>query len=380
MKPVSKGSLVVALMVLTAVSAWLLLRKSNQFPQPTDFVRQSRESDVHRQPRTPTPLDQVTSGAVPRAPPKTSAPSPSPAEPPTLRELCSKDWETIATTRESDLRADLERGRRLLNIPCLLRMKNDIKAGVIRDFITDCQLELDKKDYNSIVQTCVPRLPTFRAFIIRQLRAGVSDLAQFDLSDLANQLRGGQIDLKDASESEIRRNVALADAILEKDPDFYQAYKAKLLNLLIEELKFGHHVDLATYQSLYDEMIGFRGENRADLIIEEARTLRGQDPAAAELDGIDNDLVHLPFLRLSALGDLSGLNAMARDYIAAYPNSYIGYYYLADAAWKAGDPAAAVNILKTPLGADAPDKAVLEFLRNSQADKPLDRLARMAPR
>jgi len=368
--------------VLVAVAAsWFFARKleqqQNEFIRPVKVVR---ESQARAEARAPTPLRSVTPNAISSPPPPATTPPPAaPSPEPSIREVCSSDWMNVANRSELDLRDDLRRGRRFLSVACLLRMRREVKSSGIQNFIDNCQLELEKKDLDDIDRVCVPLLPAFRAYIIRQMRAGAKDLAQFDTGDLANQLMGGFIDLRTAPESEVQRNIEIADALIERNPDFYPAYKAKLLNLLIEELKFRRDENLDTYQGLYDNLLRFRGQSQQEQILGEAQFLRGQSPPAAELNGIDSDLVHIPFLRLSALGDVDGLDAMARDYIAAYPSSYVGYFYLAEVAWKAGDRAAAVNILKTPLGRDSSDAAALELLTRAESEPALDRLMRMSP-
>lgn len=296
---------------------------------------------------------------------------------PTLLEVCQAGWQGIASNSELDLQQNLERGLRLLTVRCLTQMKQDLKVSLVQNFVTSCQLELEGKPYTYIQDSCVPLLRPFRAFIIRNLRAELVDFGRLDETDLANQLLGGSIDLKRASVEDLQRNIQTADAIIAQDRNFYPAYKAKLLGLLIQELKYGSPQDMANYQELYNELLSFQGSNQANQSLPETLSEEGGAASTSELADIDSDLIHIPFLRLSALGDTEGLATMAEEYIEAYPNSSIGYMYLADAAWKAGDQATAVNTFKKVMGQDVSDEAVLQVLSRMQSKKPLDTIMEM---
>jgi hypothetical protein len=373
-----------ALLIILIIVGAIWYRSSkmnNNFPDPSELVgwKQYRTTT-----RPPTPMQSVLERKITARPLRPHSPSPTPSplsSPPpptnTLFELCESDWLRLANTNERDLQTTLERRQRFLTRPCLMKMKTDLKTTLLQNFTINCQIQIAKQTNPYIQENCLPQLTPFRAFLIRKLRADLIDFHSLELPDLANQLLGGFIDLRQAPEDELQRNIQIADAIIAKDPDFYPAYKAKLLSLLVEELKFGAPHDLDTYQSLYDELLSFRGTNQNESILIEALALRDQDSNSAEIADIDSDLIHIPFLRLSALEDINGLADMAEEYIEAYPNSYIGQLYLAEAAWKSGDPASAINIFRKVMGQETSDDAILNVLKTLESKRPLERIMEM---
>jgi hypothetical protein len=132
---------------------------------------------------------------------------------------------------------------------------------------------------------------------------------------------------------------------------------------------------MGQYEQLYDELLSFR-TGQAE------RGGTAQDGASlptAELGGVDRDLIHIPFLRLSALGQYDELAAAAEDYIVAYPRSPVGYHYRAEAAWRQGDQKLAVSLYKNVLGNDVSDAVATEVVTRTMAQDPIDVLARMKP-
>ncbi len=372
--------IVVIILVISGLLWYRSTKKSNEFPDPSELVgwRQSRATT---RPSTPFKgvlemgISKVRAGDTKKM--KSKGPPSVVTVEPTVLEVCESGWLEIASTSERDLQNNLERGQRLLSVACLNKMKKDLKTNLVQNFVTNCQFKIGKKNTREIQDDCLPLIPPFRAFVIRHLRADSIDFGQMELADLANQLFGGFVELKHTPEEEIQRNIQIADAIITKDPDFYPAYKAKLLSLLVEELKFGGAQDLEAYQKLYDELLSFRGTNQQETILNEALLQQGQETPAIELADMDADLVHIPFLRLSTLNDIEGLAEMAQEYVDTYPNSYIGYMYLAEAAWKSGDQASAINIFKTVLGKEATDETVLNVLSRLQSKKPLELIMEM---
>jgi len=192
-----------------------------------------------------------------------------------------------------------------------------------------------------------------------------------------------------------------SDKIIENDPDFYPAYKAKLLALFAKEIHFGKEVSPEEYDDLYDQMLQFEGYNDLDSTLYEAAQMdspnleqeqeepdesnesgesaeTGETPASpAELLDIDNDLIHLPFIRLSALHDIDGLADIAEEYIEEYPDSHIGYLYLAEALSQSGNDAEAFAVLKEAMDSKGGNKLLLEMFKQSQKP-PMNRLSNMA--
>ncbi len=182
---------------------------------------------------------------------------------------------------------------------------------------------------------------------------------------------------------QLASDVAAADEVIASAPDDYLAYKEKLVKEILLEVQYGRPTDPEVYDALLDEMIAFDVESETDWALDDLRDLGGglggdfgADPAPR---GLDRDLIHLPFLRLSALGDYDGLGAMADEYIAAYPGSIVGYLYFAEAAWGNGDRMQALDVLRQGLGADASPETAAEILRQFTSTPPTAKILRMLP-
>ncbi|MCM2282907.1 MAG: hypothetical protein NDI61_13790 [Bdellovibrionaceae bacterium] len=214
-----------------------------------------------------------------------------------------------------------------------------------------------------------------------------------DLASLTQQFAGGFFNLERASQADLDRNVELADQISRVDPDQYFPFKGKLISLLLKELKYNEDIDPAAYEDLYAELGRFRGPTERDQILDEIRVLQQEsgdtidtdvataiataESGAAELAGTDTDLVQIPFLRMKAMGDFDGLADMAEEYIEAYPNSYLGYVYLAEATWAAGEQAQAVDLFQRAIGPQISDAAAYEILKQMTSKSPIERIAEM---
>lgn len=361
----------VALIVASSVLWYQAVVRLSDTLGPVELLRKRQN---HTRPRVSSDINQmpVRTTATPNNPqPARQAQTPAPQDAePTLLQVCETGWQFIAQRSGADLQDDLSRSQLLLPLPCLRKMQKEIKISGIQSFVTHCQLQLETKDATFIDQSCIPWLPQFRAFVIRNLRSDNTDLASLDNTDLANQLIGGFVDFKNAPAEEVQRNIQIANTLIEKDPNFYPAYKAKLLSLLAQELKYGKNPTLETYDDLYDELLSFRSTSPQATV---------NTAANPELDGIDPDLIHIPFLRLSAKNDVDGLSEMAQDYISAFPNSHIGYMYLAEAAWKSGQREQALNIISSTLGVQANDQLSRDTLMRLQTQDPLERIMEMNP-
>lgn len=189
--------------------------------------------------------------------------------------------------------------------------------------------------------------------------------------DIGREFLEGVHDLQAAPIEKLDRNIAIADELIQQNPDIYAAYKGKLLSLLMKELKYKQDIDPAQYDDLYEILLQFRGEGERDEVLAE---LSGQ---SFELEGIDQDLIQIPFLRLKALGDIDSLAQMSQEYIEVYPESYIGYMYRAEASWSVGDKATAIQIFKQGFGGQMSDEAAFEIMNQIEAKSALERLAEM---
>lgn len=171
---------------------------------------------------------------------------------------------------------------------------------------------------------------------------------------------------------DIEANISLADALIATNPDSYFAYKAKMINLLKLELVYKKEANLDEYSNLYTELLKFNDNFESDDKSDPNFILKSE-----ELKGIDDDLVHIPFLRLSALNENSDLAAMASEYIDTYPNSYVGYLYMAEAFWNIQEKRAALETFKKTVGTDVSDENAYQILELLMKRSPIDRISSM---
>lgn len=365
------------------------------FPSPLDAIRASRApmlnfpGTIKTQPApSPTPITESETTQARATSREVAAPN-TPAS--NLLDVCRTGWETLAESEPSRLQTDLLDRRLLIPRECLLRMRDEVPTEVVQAFIDDCQTTRDDLDAAEFERRCLPRLTQFRAFVTRELDDATAESSTLQgpalEESLTTRLQGGTVNLAEASKADLDQNIALADSLIAENPDSYIAYKGKLLSLLLREVKYEENVDPAVYEALYEELLRFQGPTERDRFLASLRA-GDQDGAAEmatdtgrrealELQGMDADLVQIPFLRMKATGDIEGLADMAADYIEAYPNSYLGYLYLAEAMWDAGESAAAMDLVKQALGSDISDASALHILEQIAARPAVDRIAEM---
>ena len=297
-----------------------------------------------------------------------------------LRLVCEPGLRELAETENSVLMDELTNLRPFFTNGCLKQMKQDKKFSSLKPFIEDCQLKLEEKDPDYIERRCLSSIGPLKALIIRLLADDNIPPGEKDLSVLGQELKGGVLDLKNASLEDLDKNIATAEELLNRDPDYYDAYKGKLLSQLMRELKFNKEADEESYQALYDELWRFRVTNERDEVLSELRLAQNEEdksPAPSELEGLDPDLVQLPFLRLKALGDYEALGRMAEEYVDAWPESMLGRQYLAEAVWATGDKAEAVRVFKEGTGRDISDEAAYQMISKRAADSALEQITRI---
>jgi hypothetical protein len=81
-----------------------------------------------------------------------------------------------------------------------------------------------------------------------------------------------------------------------------------------------------------------------------------------EREAVDSDLVRLPFVRLLAKGELEDLQEESSAYIAEYPTSPLGYFFKAQAEWRAGDRDEAAATITQAIASGAGDEGLRELV------------------
>ncbi len=190
-----------------------------------------------------------------------------------------------------------------------------------------------------------------------------------EFEQLTTELFTKMADSKALTKDDLQRNLLLADQLIKKDPELYGAYKAKIVSLLLLEVKHQQPIEMADYEALMEEMMDFSGLNTEDEILSQIRDNLDQEVLPSEeLDEIDHELLHLPFIRFAALKDMESLATISNEYIEEFPDSYIGYLYLAEAHWKQGEEAQAIEILSEKMQQDGNEDIVRQFLEHTKKD------------
>lgn len=320
--------------------------------RPAQTLNEARRKGIlNRLESAPHTEDQLILGAAPEQ---------------TLRAVCDGDWKIIARATPLQVEDALLRRQPMLKGNCLKRMREDSSVPSIQAFVDACQAKLRSIEENNLRPLCISRVGSFRAYVIWNLKKGDALPERGNSDDLAYQLEGSFENLRDASAKDLDRAIQLADGLIESVPGLYPAYKAKLVAMILKETKFGEAVDPKAYEDLYRELLSFESSGGSEA-----------EPGirAPELNGMDSDLVHMPFLRLEARGEYDQVRILAEEYVQNYPRSYIGYYYLAESAWKAGNEGEAVEVFRRGLGASASTAAAREMFLRMRGKDALERLS-----
>jgi hypothetical protein len=186
------------------------------------------------------------------------------------------------------------------------------------------------------------------------------------------------------SNEELEQISLIADELIVREPEIYQAYKAKLFSLLVREGKFKESIEDLDVDSLLETMASFSINNRENLIVDitseeeslnidatelysqieenymnmqvmdpntpeyfelervqqeltnqykdsidrlDANQKNQQEAQSAEM-AINRDIVEIPFMRMMAKSDYDGVIQNAENFIEEFPNLADGYYYL----------------------------------------------------
>ena len=169
--------------------------------------------------------------------------------------------------------------------------------------------------------------------------------------------------------------IKIADEMIDRNPDAYGAYKAKLISLVMREAKYNVPIDENEYQSLIEDMLRFRD-------YDESFSLQEQNPdqntALVETDEtLDPDLIRIPFLRIMLRGDYAALMNEAEDYMDQNPTSPFGYYFMAQGQWRTGQRDEALNTLQAAIQKDARNEILLNLFQSHADASPLQYLEGM---
>ena len=257
-----------------------------------------------------------------------------------------------------------------------------------------------------------------------------SPVAIDDTQELAVKLNIQMRRVKNLDEANLDSNIAMADEIISREPDSYVAYKAKLISLLTKEGKFKLSVDETEVSDLLENMAQFNlssdklarreallvGNTNSDIQNIESQldmVSRQRDLLEAELSNLDpnsaalaslnaelqqldeqemqlvssiemledqlannrsqlqnEDIVEISFMRMLAQDDTNGVINNAQAFIAEYPASPSGYFYMIRALELQGQKEQALEVIQnTRLPLDA-QQALIQRLETESSEDP----------
>ncbi len=259
------------------------------------------------------------------------------------------------------------------------------------------------------------------------------DLAGKTTEELANLLNLRMARIKLVNFNEIQRTIQIADEIIAREPDSYAAYKAKLISLLVEEGKFSIPIDDNEVNSLLESMAAFdlssdsvtrkeaalvsNANKEINQLAEQLNKISNQqldvqnqmgligvdDPEYKILqqrndalnfqetetmnkltslqDAVDNDafpeeeyinedVVQIPFMRMMARNDYSGVLENAETFVQQFPTSPIGYFYLILSLEKLGRKEEALDVIAKANLSTNDQNLLLQKLNFARSENP----------
>ncbi len=372
----------VILAVILALGLGFWLGQEVTFQREGAFPEELRPAKIVERKRELVPLEAqepVRSQLRPPAPIAEPEPSSLFGEQ-ELLSRCIVDWSRWATQEVFLLENDFLHMRPLFSDDCVQAMLQEVEHLVVLEFLTGCHLGRGELE-GWQVGPCLELVPRVRDFVILQMADADRPLAELNFAEVEDRLYAGHRYISELSFEEINRNLELAEELVSRDPGSYLGLKSKLMNLLLLEVKFAQPIDPNEYVAVFDRLLSFDVVGVEEEILLEAYALDPLDPspllAAQELMGIDRDLIHLPFVRLSALNDFESLMDISLEYIDFFPESYVGYFYLAESQWRMGDQASAFQALKMGMGLQDSDEMLLRLMSQFQRS-PLERIYEMS--
>jgi hypothetical protein len=194
---------------------------------------------------------------------------------------------------------------------CIKSLDAKIQNAELKSQIEVCLKETNFKP-NSL---CASWLFMLRALAI-DLIYDSSNLENYDSNILINKIVGSFMQMANPSRAMLKNNIAMSDILISRDPNLYPAYKAKLMNLLLQELIHGNI-------NLQNEMVE-TWESMSQFTL-------------------DEDIQDFPLLRefIKNQNNEADLNQFIDDYLTQNPQSVKAHYFKAGIEWKSGNKEAA---------------------------------------
>jgi hypothetical protein len=432
--------------LLLVLMLWARDRRDDARLSPARIKREAVAAERNRtpslapasreaQPPAPEPLAREGTGtpASPDAAEGEAATLPAPRPARSVDETCAADWQEIVSSSAEAFAHRVEQGLLALSAACQEAMATAADLGEFSAFLSRCTSPAapppEAHDF------CVSQSEAFRTALVSRSGGGSSDPSAADytsigLASLVDRIGSGLKNAEQLSEPTLDALIAMSDEATSRDPDFYEAYKARLAGLLLKEVRFGAEIPAETYSDIIDELNTFRlaedtpaaeemstarasakqqlaelddelsaiatqrdairaeidqlttgaasSQDELVAILAEDRLLEADQQALwqdyrsaqedlrrmllTEREAVDSDLVRLPFVRLLAKGELEDLQEESSAYIAEYPTSPLGYFFKAQAEWRAGDRDEAAATITQAIASGAGDEGLRELV------------------
>lgn len=215
---------------------------------------------------------------------------------------------------------------------------------------TAALFEARKKDANLVVQNdnCTTKVMMYRAQVIDELSEGFADLSRLEPTVLINKLWSRTMRGKIGAEDKAQ-NLAIADALIAKQPDVYGAHKFKVLV---------HAMDAATSKNSSDATL-----DAFERAIENCEAFDLSDPELTEAEM----LVH-------NARDPQQFREYLSQELEHDPTSPTLRYFQASTLWKDGDRTGAVAILNQLVAQNPKDTRARDTLQKSKTAKPGEKI------
>ncbi len=202
----------------------------------------------------------------------------------------------------------------------------------------------DEIKAQKIVPAKLPKLEKSAAKEVAKTKAS-QDIQLVPTSELATHIEDDLADYTNLDEKQLENVIQYADEIIDREPDAYSAYKAKLISYLAMEAKnqdkqYEDEIvnlleELASFDTDSDEMI----REEAFLIAREnivtpTVDLTEEEFAEEEVEVIpeevlvNQDLIEIYLQRTLAQGEFEDVMLEAQALIEEYPGALIGHEYL----------------------------------------------------
>jgi hypothetical protein len=356
---------------------------------------------------------------------------------------CERELRLIAERSLTELEGLIEDGNFALSEACARAMSEAARLPETRFFLAHCQRPQELSP--ATLSACVSTASAFRSMVLSEMYIGEQNLQDAPSAALANILVRNFASPASLDEAKLRQSIVASEALINRDDDYYEAYKSKLFSLLLLQTKYGVQINEDEYASLIDNLTAFQfiddnelsriEEQRAtledelvalneelddlaarraeladelsemtdtpeadselylDLLAEENRLALEQSvleamfedvqadleaTVFAEEQAIDPDIVRAMFLRFVAMGDTAALIDEAEDFIDRYPDSPLGYYFLALGLQQSGDAEDAFAVLNGALDEGVGNRLLFEMLQNNAEQQPINMIENLA--